>query len=455
MSARPQPSPSPPQDYKDYFDIMLMGKTGMGKTTTAEKIIIANPVSLPGRKHDLEPTVNTKPSSTHCTDVSMWYLSDEPDEMERVSQRLKDLILWRSLESPHEEINRRRKEDSRDTDKCELLCNDTSKVRVLDVPGFHGTNESYSFSKYDNDLSLVRKILHIKNAHKFKFNRIVYFLPETGILIRDSQILHMEISLMWKYFGRSIFDSMVVAATHNHNTYRNFAKTLDIYSEEDLKTTRHCFEKVLWTVLESKDSLSVPLTFLSLFDTCERVLQKIKDSQVSKEGVGLEFNPSTCARCSKDLRNDHKGGEGDSSRPRNCHPMMIPKHTKFKQISAGTVHLVTFSIFMNKWPSFGYLDEKCLRCGEPPSAEGCTPLGSNYAHLNSREKIPVSHTSEVEENYEIDIDPSSENVLKGNDKEEESTDAAADLPRVSKRNTSNTQLAEVYLRKCKEQEITP
>ena len=449
MAATPQESPpGEGSNYDDYFDIMLLGKTGMGKTTTADKIIIANSITLPSSKPLQEPTVNTTPSSTHCTDVSMWYLSDEPDEMERVSQRLKNLILWRSLQDPHEEVNQERKEESRNTDKCELLCNNSSKVRVLDVPGFHGSNEACFFSMYDSDLSIVRKIFHIKTAHKFKFNRIVYFLPETGVLIRDSQILHVEMQLMQKYFGRSIFESMVVAATHNHNTYRNFSKTVDMYSSEDIKTTRQYFEKALEKVVDLNDSLSVPLTFLSLFDTCERVLQKIKDSQVVREGAGLIFNPSTCARCSRSIKSTEEGG---NSAPNTCHPMMIPKHTKFQRISEGTVHLVTFNIFMSKWPSFGYLDEKCIKCGEPPSSAGCTPVGTNYTHKNSPENIPVAHTTVVLENYEIDIDPE-ERLPEVDSKKEEEETVDAEAPKISRRKASNTQLAEVYLRKCKEEE---
>jgi len=432
MSAGPHASSGPQQDYEDYFDIMLMGRRGMGKTTTAEKIIMAKS----GKKHDPEPT----------NDISIWCLSDEPEVKERVKKRLENLYLWRSLANPHEEVNRRRKEERRDTSKCELLCNDTSKVRVLDVPGFHGTNESCSFSKYDDDLSLVRKILHLKSAHKFKFNRIVYFLPETSSMIRDSQILHLELSLMWKYFGRSIFNSMVVVATHDNNTFSVFTEPVSLDSMEELKTTKQYFNKALCTVLlDAKESPSVPLMFLSQSDTCPDILKKIKDSQVSQEGAGLEFNSSTCARCSKGIEKGHKGG-GEGSSPATCHPMMIPKHAKFKHISAGTVHLMTFNIFMGKWPSFGSLDEKCLKCGKPPSSVGCTPLDSNYSHLKAQDEILVTHTSQVEEKYEIDIDPE-EDTLNGSNEVEETTDAD-DLPRMNQRTTSYTQLAQVYLRKC-------
>ncbi len=453
MSDSPAPSPCPPQDYKDYFDIMLVGKTGMGKTTTADKIIIADLISSPGTKRkQQESTVKITRSSSHCTDVSMWYLSDELDEMEQVSQRLTNLIRWRVMDDPHEEINLQRKEKSRNTDKCELLCNDTTKVRVLDVPGFHGSDEGCFFSMYDNDLSLVRKIFHIKTALGFKFDRVVYFLPETGALIRDNQILNMEMQLMQKYFGRSIFENMVVAATHNHNVYRNFTKTVDLFSSEDMKTTKHSFEKALGKVLDEKETLSIPLTFLSLFDSCERVLQKIRENQVANEGAEITFNSSTCARCSKTIEACNKE-ERENPSPNTCHPMMIPKHTKFQRISEGTVHLVTFNIFLDKWPSFGYLDESCIRCGEPPSTTGCTPVGTQYTHKNSTEAITVSHTSNVQENYEIEIDPDESSTTEAEVKtdSQEMVDTEAP-PTISRRRASNTQLAEVYFKKCKEQE---
>ncbi len=43
----------------DYYDIMVIGKAGMGKTTTADKLFVANPLShdYQGAQYS-EPVVN-------------------------------------------------------------------------------------------------------------------------------------------------------------------------------------------------------------------------------------------------------------------------------------------------------------------------------------------------------------------------------------------------------------
>ena len=76
----------------DYNDIMIIGKTGMGKTTTADKLLIANPQHLNyrGALHS-EPIVERE--HVRADDLSIWLLSDAPNEIERVTQRLKNLIF--------------------------------------------------------------------------------------------------------------------------------------------------------------------------------------------------------------------------------------------------------------------------------------------------------------------------------------------------------------------------
>ena len=76
---------------------------------------------------------------------------------------------------PHKVLNEIRK-DSASSRDFELLSNDTSLVRVLDVPGFFSSD----LNNIDTDkdftkslLQLMRKIVHIKKIYHFKFNRIV------------------------------------------------------------------------------------------------------------------------------------------------------------------------------------------------------------------------------------------------------------------------------------------
>ena len=77
------------------------------------------------------------------SDLGVWLISDAEDEIEHVSTRLKNLIFYRSLEKPHENVNLLyNKRAKMATLNPQLIFNETTKVRVLDVPGFFGKEVS-------------------------------------------------------------------------------------------------------------------------------------------------------------------------------------------------------------------------------------------------------------------------------------------------------------------------
>lgn len=482
-------------EYLSYYDIMILGRTGMGKTTTAEKILIANPTGkdysyVPPKQNstttdsevlaDAGSTCQHKASRSKMSrqdeasssnsiftfheDISMWHT---PDDLENVILRLKNLIFFRSVEDSHKELIRVRTKESKSTDICELLSNDTSKVRVLDVPGFYGSNVNCSpepltpttppanieasgtrknstnvhdLSKMtkDTDLGLMRKILHIKMAMKFKFNRIVYFLPITGVLKRNSRDLQMEISLMEHYFGRSIFECMVAVATLNSSDYQKFRDDVDLYPPNHIESTTRFFQDALCEVFGGVNVPAPQVIFISLNDTCEEVLRKIRESKVVREGVNLHFNPFTCARCNVKIgklgqeSNGEKEGEKEDGRKEEflatctydtwsspipyeestCHPMMIPKYTRIECVIGGIAHLFTFKVFTGHWPSFENFEEVCIKCKMPPQSRGCTKVKTEYIHEKSKGSITVDHTSEVKESYQYtnttELDPDGE-----------------------------------------------
>ena len=183
----------------------------------------------------------------------------------------------------------------------------------------------------DFDLATTRKVLHIKTAHNFKFNRIVYFLPDRGSLKRTSQHLIME---MEQYFGNSIFDSMVVVATLPPDVYECLNKDQDLFKDKHHQATEKHLEEALGIVFKS-DPPKPPIVFISLFDTCKVILEKIRMAEVKQDRVDLEFSSSICAQCDITIVQEGKAtAQVQSGRysdqldevpleETKCHPLMV------------------------------------------------------------------------------------------------------------------------------------
>ena len=118
----------------DYYDIMIIGKTGMGKSSTSDKLVIASDGELTCRGEyqddDVEPG-----GRLIGDDLSVWLISDAKGEMERIREHLSQLMGFRSDKSMSDSVNSYYKE-SRPTHSSQLISNETTNLRVLDVPGF-------------------------------------------------------------------------------------------------------------------------------------------------------------------------------------------------------------------------------------------------------------------------------------------------------------------------------
>ena len=68
----------------------------------------------------------------------MLLISDAEDEFERVTMRLKNLVIFQSLAKPHEGVNSLHKGSKKPTSRSQHISNKATKVRILDVPGFFG-----------------------------------------------------------------------------------------------------------------------------------------------------------------------------------------------------------------------------------------------------------------------------------------------------------------------------
>ncbi len=422
----------------DYYDIMVIGKTGMGKSTTVDKMLIASlggarpPPNDSSSQHP-EPVYHGKSCKLVCDDLTMWLVSDRPltektyddNALVKVSLRLKNLVFFRSLENSHEEINKSRETDMNiyeSTLECELLSNEHTMVRILDIPGFFGREASSDMegaetrgrAVTDAGLGNMRKVMRIKNAHNLNFKRVVYFLPEKGALRRTDQHLIMELQIMEKHFGRAIFDSMVVITTESLGAYRHANPTSIMFTDEDFAYTKHHLQEALAVVFkdDADSAPEPPVEFISLFDTCEQVLHKIQHAKVRKDSVVLNFKRSFCARCGLTIHRGENDKEssyctspdrlgGIAFDESTCHPVMIPKYSTLQKIVGGVLHLVTFRQFVGNWPSFETMDEVCIKCEQPPKSHGCMQIDAKYPGAN-KDGI-VRHSPSAVETYQIEI----------------------------------------------------
>lgn len=422
----------------DYYDIMVIGRTGMGKSTTVDKLLIAK---LAGMQHpEQQETVarlDTDRNTLTHGDMTMWLVSDKDFDFDKVNVRLKNLVFFRSLKNPHQEVNTARQANMHiyeSTNHCELLSNETTKIRILDVPGFFGRDaaspsgidlKARALATNSKDLGMMRKVLHIKQAHNLKFSRIVYFLPDKGSLKRTSQNLIQEVGIMEHYFGRAIFNSMVVAATLSSDAYEHIPDDgKKLFSERQFQETRDRLQEAIRQFFPDDDLPKPPIIFISLFDTCESILHQIQSAKVKETTIQLELRKSVCARCGVMIVEEGKNEVETEPKAAictysnqlgsiahnesTCHPLMILKYSKLSKFFGGIAHLITLRRFVGKWPNFTSMDEECFNCKQAPGTQGCLKIGSKFAV--DKDEIIVLHSATAEEQRQIEIEEETEQL---------------------------------------------
>ena len=386
----------------DYYDIMIIGRTGMGKSTTADKLVIAHSGDIADDEAEHRDEV-VEEGQVKIGDLGIWLISDADGERERVEKRLKGLDDHRRLLKPHEYVNQvYNKKSEMTTSTSQLISNEATKVRVLDVPGFFGEDieveqEQETGAKVTKTgLSIMRQILRIQSTMRMKFNRIIYFIPERGPLERSHKVLLMELEHMVHYFGKSIFECMVLVSTVNPDIYQYLPPDIIPFSDDAKKVTREKFQAALMKVLPNSETFpedKPPIAFISMNDSCEDIMKKIKDAPVVCDELNLAFDHHTCIRCglkAKILRSKdgakrvacYAGEDPSKAMPydeSHCHPLIISKYWTIVKIVGGIAHFVTAKKFKGWWPDFRNPDDEiCIECGRVPGKLGCRKIGSRY-----------------------------------------------------------------------------
>ena len=396
----------------NYYDIMIIGKTGIGKSTTSDKLIVANH-DRHGHHEVVKPNAIQPGERLVVDDLSIWSISDADGELGRVCTHLNNLLGF--VEDPNTSIDMYYNSGDRTTDRAQLISNDVTNIRVLDVPGFFG-DTAYNTATGDtptdvarSGLAIMRQVLRVQEALKLNFKRIIYFIPERGPLERPHKALQIELEQMVHYFGISIFDCMVLVTTINPDIYNFLPTGVDIvpFSPDAEAKTKANFNTTLQRVLPNSQlpEDKPPLVFLSKRDSCEGIMRKIRDAPVIHDGLRLQFDNQTCARCGMKEKILSQGkeevkvacyaGEDPSVaipyEDSLCHPMIISKHWKLTKILGGIAHFVTKRRYLGSWPDFRNPDDEiCIKCGQIPGSRGCMKAGSRFP-LKGK-SIEVTHS---------------------------------------------------------------
>ena len=172
-----------------YYDIIVIGKTGQGKSTMGNKLLQVSEYPLSyfrrytsGDKTEgvVEGAVNTG----ECFRTSESKSDSSDDKLESV------------------------------TKSTELILNEETAVRVLDTPGFADSNRTLQVGGlYKANLQCFRHVVQEQAEKKLRVRRVLYFFPQRGNSDRIDGNLQEELKVMHYFLGEEIFKCMVVVAT--------------------------------------------------------------------------------------------------------------------------------------------------------------------------------------------------------------------------------------------------
>lgn len=377
-------------DTKSYFNVLLLGRTGQGKSTLGNNLLKPRGSS---KATDSDPDAHKETdhdySSLAKRDV---HKAIAPD--------------YSSLAAAAQDTDSRFKEGmgyESCTRRCEVLS--ATGVRVLDTPGFADSDKvTEAGGIYRANLSMFRNIARKQVELKFAFDRVLYFLPERGCIEKVHGYLLEEIQVMHHFYGNAIFERMIVVAT------------LDEFMQggADQRLLEDKCKKAFTEALRFIKFTGTPprVMFIPIHLSGEKLLQMIQIADGETHGgvSKCAFVDSVCARCAVCIVYQ----EGSKHTPENricvrkeqevvdyeqskCHPHLIPRYSIIQKC-----HAVVGSILRLEFRrsiEFIHNDEEvCITCKKSPYFDGCVNVRTMHPIVIGKNRVNmyVDHVSDIE-----------------------------------------------------------
>ena len=316
---------------KEYFDIVIVGKTGQGKSTLGNKLL-QRESDATGQAENFQYAAAIAKS---------------------VGTFLKKFKTADDVEKPLRKLSV--------TNECKLLSNRETMIRVLDTPGFSPSMLEADVTAYKANLQIFRWIVReqLDPKKNMAVQRLLYFLPNRGVPEKADATLQEELKVMYYFFGTAVFNNMVIIATQARR-YQSIP-----FTEEDKDEVKDVFFEALQRVTDGKVSGCPPILYFGIDDDYEDVLHQIlKANTLAKDTIFVPaFADDKCSRCTGKIRyseGKHSmrvgvlyGDELVVYEKSKCHPKFIQKYSTPVKVAGGLGHVANTWGTICNWSCVG------------------------------------------------------------------------------------------------------